>query len=56
MLRALKLSPSLLVEEPARTLVTLAAAGAQQALPGAVFDRIGTYAMARAGQASGVRL
>jgi glycosyltransferase involved in cell wall biosynthesis len=56
MLRALKLSPRLLVEEPARTLVTLAAAAAQQALPGAVFDRIGAYAMARAGQASGVRL
>ena len=43
--RAIWLAPRLLVEEPARTIVTLGAALAQRALPPTLFARIEAYAM-----------
>ena len=45
MIRAIWLAPRLIVEEPARTLVTLGAAFAQRALPPPLFARIEAYAM-----------
>jgi glycosyltransferase involved in cell wall biosynthesis len=54
--RALTLSPRLLVEEPSRTLVTLAAAFAQRALPEPVFERCGAWAMARVTRVAGARV
>jgi glycosyltransferase involved in cell wall biosynthesis len=53
---ALRLHPALLTEEPARTLVTLAAAGAQRLLPEAAFARAGSMVMARAARQPGLRL
>ena len=47
MLRALSLSPRLLIEEPARTLVTLGAAVAQRALPSTLFSRFEAMALER---------
>ena len=54
--RALRIYPRLLVEEPARTLVTLAASLAQQALPMTAFERCGQWAIDRASRVSGVRV
>ncbi len=56
MARALRLHPSLVLEEPARTLVTLAASVAQQALPARLFERCGAIAVAQASRVPGLRV
>lgn len=55
MARAIRLSPRILTDEPARTLVTLAASLAQRVLPRAVFARCETLAMSGLSQMTGVR-
>jgi glycosyltransferase involved in cell wall biosynthesis len=54
--QAIMLSPRLLIEEPVRTLVTLAAAVAQRALPSSVFERIGASAMQSANKLTGLKV
>lgn len=56
MLRALRLYPLLLAEEPARTLVSLLASVAQKLLPAKVFSRCGTWAIERATRVQGLRV
>lgn len=56
MWQALRLHPRLVAEEPARTLVTLAASLAQQLLPQSLFERASAWAIARATAVSGVRV
>lgn len=56
MCQALRLHPRLVVEEPARTLVTLAASLAQQLLPQSLFERGSAWAIARAARVSGLRV
>ena len=56
MVKALALSPRLVLEEPSRTLVTLAAAVAQRALPPAWFDRCSAAAMNKMTRVSGLRV
>jgi glycosyltransferase involved in cell wall biosynthesis len=48
--RAIACHPGILVEEPRRTLVTLAAAYAMRVLPGGAFRRLKSIAMARLGR------
>jgi glycosyltransferase involved in cell wall biosynthesis len=48
--RAVTGHPGILLEEPRRTLVTLAAAYALRVLPAAVFKRLESFAMARQGR------
>jgi glycosyltransferase involved in cell wall biosynthesis len=52
MMQALALSPRLIIEEPTRTLVTLAAALAQRTLPRAWFARVEAAALERMSQGS----
>ena len=56
MCQALRLHPRLVAEEPARTLVTLAASLAQQYLPQSLFERSSAWAIARATRISGLRV
>ncbi|MEQ1696637.1 MAG: glycosyltransferase family 2 protein [Hyphomicrobiaceae bacterium] len=56
MWQALRLHPRLVVEEPARTLVTLAASLAQQLLPQTLFERGSAWAIAQATRVSGLRV
>jgi glycosyltransferase involved in cell wall biosynthesis len=56
MCQALRLHPRLVAEEPARTLVTLAASLAQQLLPQSLFERGSAWAIARATRVSGLRV
>lgn len=56
MCQALSLHPRLVVEEPARTLVTLAASLAQQLLPHTLFERGSAWAIAHATRISGLRV
>lgn len=56
MCEALRLYPRLTVEEPARTLVTLAASLAQRVLPSALFARGTAWAMTHATRISGLRV
>lgn len=55
MTRAIRLSPRILLAEPARTMVTLAASIAQRVLPQALFEKAGTIAMSRMSHMTGVR-
>jgi glycosyltransferase involved in cell wall biosynthesis len=56
MARALRLHPQLVLEEPARTLVTLAASVAQKALPARLFEQCGAIAVSHAARLPGVRV
>jgi len=56
MCAALRAHPRLLIEEPARTLVTLAASIAQKLLPQTLFDAASAWALARATRVSGLRV
>lgn len=51
---ALALEPRLLIEEPGRTLTTLAAAVLQSALPRSMFDRVEAWAIERTSRVAGV--
>jgi Glycosyl transferase family 2 len=55
MMQALALSPRVLLEEPSRTLVTLAAALAQRALPTVLFEKIGSAVMQTATRRQGLK-
>jgi len=55
MVRALALSPRVLVEEPVRTTTTVAAAVLQRALPPAVFARVESWAIQRSAGAAGLK-
>ena len=56
MLGALKRHPRLVVEEPVRTAVSLAASAAQQLLPLPVFERCSAYAIDLATRVWGLRV
>jgi glycosyltransferase involved in cell wall biosynthesis len=56
MLTALRLQPRMLIDEPARTVTTLAASLAQRALPPALFSRAGDIAVQTATRFSGLRV
>lgn len=56
MAQALRLHPRLLIEEPARTLVTLTASLAQKLLPQSLFEAATAWAIARATRMSGLRV
>lgn len=56
MARAIRLSPRILIDEPGRTLITLAACLAQRMLPRPLFAKAETLAMSGLAQMTGVRV
>jgi len=56
MARAIRLSPRILIDEPSRTLVTLAASVAQRLLPRAAFAHVESLAMSKLQRVTGVRV
>lgn len=56
MLQAVRLYPRLIIEEPVRSVVSLAASAAQQLLPMPLFERCSAYAIDRATRVWGLRV